>query len=75
LNPAADSALSSGGGGALAQPTASADNTNQIKSNPHSTQAVRGLAPLVNQPAFYQAFGLKPGDNMYLPPEQRVTIV
>jgi len=27
---------------------------------------------VVNQPAFYQAFSVKPGDRMYLPPQQRV---
>jgi len=27
-----------------------------------------------NQDAFYSAFGLKPGDKMYLPPDQRVHI-
>jgi predicted metalloendopeptidase len=26
----------------------------------------------MNQPGFYEAFGIKPGDKMYLPPEQRV---
>jgi len=46
----------------------------RIKSDPHSPPAVRGYAPLVNQPGFYEAFGLKPGDKMYLPPEQRVMI-
>ncbi|MDB5985701.1 MAG: family peptidase [Nevskia sp.] len=46
----------------------------RIKSDPHSPPAVRGDAPLVNQPGFYDAFGLKEGDKMYLPPEQRVSI-
>jgi putative endopeptidase len=40
----------------------------------HSPPAVRGTAPLRNQPGFYSAFGVKPGDKMYLPPEQRVEI-
>ena len=39
-----------------------------IKVDPHAPAAVRGTAPLVNQPGFYAAFGLKPGDRMYLPP-------
>jgi predicted metalloendopeptidase len=46
----------------------------RIKSDPHSPPAVRGDAPLVNQPGFYEAYGLKEGDKMYLPPEQRVSI-
>jgi predicted metalloendopeptidase len=46
----------------------------RIKIDPHSPPAVRGTAPLRNQPGFYTAFGLKPGDKMYLPPDQRVSI-
>jgi putative endopeptidase len=46
----------------------------RIKADRHAPGAVRGSAPLVNQPGFYQAFGLTPGDKMYLPPEQRITI-
>jgi predicted metalloendopeptidase len=45
-----------------------------IKVDPHSPPAVRGTAPLENQPGFYSAFGVKPGDKMYLSPEQRVII-
>ncbi len=46
----------------------------RIKVDTHSPPAVRGTAPLKNQPGFYAAFGVKPGDKMYLPPEQRVLI-
>jgi putative endopeptidase len=46
----------------------------RIKSDNHSPPAVRGYAPLRNQSAFYDAFGVKTGDKMYLPPEQRVSI-
>jgi putative endopeptidase len=45
-----------------------------IKVDPHSPQAVRGRAPVRNQPGFYEAFGVKEGDKMYLPPEQRVKL-
>jgi predicted metalloendopeptidase len=45
-----------------------------IKVDPHSPAAVRGNAPLVNQPGFYEAFGVKPGDQLYLPESDRVTI-
>jgi putative endopeptidase len=51
-----------------------AEAIQRIKTDPHSPPAVRGLAPLRNQPGFYAAFGLKPGDKMYLPPDQRVNI-
>ena len=51
-----------------------AEMIQRIKTDPHSPAAVRGLAPLRNQAAFYKAFNLKPGDKMFLPPEQRVSI-
>jgi predicted metalloendopeptidase len=46
----------------------------EIKSDPHSPEMYRGSLPLMNQPAFYQAFDVKPGDKMYLAPEQRVSL-
>jgi putative endopeptidase len=51
-----------------------AEAIQRIKTDPHSPPSVRGTAPLRNQAGFYPAFGLKPGDKMYLPPEQRVNI-
>jgi putative endopeptidase len=45
-----------------------------LKSDPHSPYAARGSIPLTNQDAFYEAFGVKPGDKMYLPPDKRVHI-
>jgi putative endopeptidase len=46
----------------------------RIKSDPHSPASIRGLVPEMNQASFYQAFDIRQGDKMYLPPEQRVTI-
>ena len=46
----------------------------RLKTDPHSPADVRGNAPLVNQPGFYEAFGVKAGDKLYLPPAERVTI-
>jgi putative endopeptidase len=46
----------------------------QIKTDPHSPGQFRANGTLRNQGAFYDAFGVKPGDKMYLAPEQRVTI-
>jgi putative endopeptidase len=51
-----------------------AETIQRIKTDPHSPPAVRGTAPLRNQDGFYAAFGLRQGDKMYLPPEQRVNI-
>jgi putative endopeptidase len=45
-----------------------------IKSDPHSPMEFRGTVPFRNQPGFYEAFGIKEGDKMYLPPDQRVTL-
>jgi len=46
----------------------------RIKSDPHSPPQFLGTVPERNQAPFYEAFGIKPGDKMYLPPEQRVTL-
>ena len=47
---------------------------NLIKTNPHSPSMYRANGPLRNIDAWYKAFNVKPGDAMYLPPEQRVRI-
>ncbi|HEY2347275.1 MAG TPA: M13-type metalloendopeptidase [Xanthomonadaceae bacterium] len=46
----------------------------QIKSNEHSIPIDRVLGTVVNQPGFYDAFGVKPGDRMYVAPDKRVII-
>jgi putative endopeptidase len=46
----------------------------RVKVDPHSPPSVRGVAPVVNQEGYYAAFGVRAGDKMYLPPEQRVSI-
>ena len=46
----------------------------QIKSDSHSPGSVRGSQPMRNMDAFYAAFGIVPGDPMYLPPDQRIVI-
>ncbi len=46
----------------------------RIKTDPHSPPQFRVEGALENQAAFDRAFDLKPGDRMYLPPQQRVTI-
>ncbi len=46
----------------------------QLKTDPHSPDAIRGQVPEMNQAPFYDAFGVKPGDKMYLPPERRVSM-
>ena len=45
-----------------------------IASDPHAPNRFRVLGVLRNVDAFYDAFDVRPGDGMYLPPEQRVTI-
>jgi len=47
---------------------------NQVKTDPHSPGQFRANGTLRNQAAFYEAFGIKEGDKMYLKPEDRVTI-
>ena len=47
---------------------------NQVATDPHSPQRFRLLGPTRNIEAWYQAFGVKPGDAMYIAPEQRAKI-
>jgi predicted metalloendopeptidase len=44
----------------------------QVKSDPHSPSEFRVNGALRNHPGFYEAYDVKPGDKMYLPPEARV---
>jgi putative endopeptidase len=46
----------------------------QVKSDPHSPEKYRTNGVVVHMPSFYSAFSVKPGDKMYAPPEQRVTL-
>ncbi|CAN7618277.1 M13 family metallopeptidase [Massilia sp. LjRoot122] len=47
---------------------------NQVKTDPHSPAQFRANGTLKNQPGFYEAFGVKEGDKMYLAPKDRVII-
>jgi putative endopeptidase len=47
---------------------------NQVTTDPHSPARFRVLGPLRNVDAWYQAFGVKPGDKMYIAPEARAKI-
>ncbi len=44
----------------------------QVKSDPHSPSEFRVNGSVKNHPGFYEAFDVKEGDKMYLPPDQRV---
>ena len=46
----------------------------QIKSDPHSPDEFRVTGSLRNHAAFYTTFDVRPGDKMYLAPEQRVSL-
>ncbi len=47
---------------------------NQVTTDPHSPARFRILGPLPNIEAWYKAFGVKPGDTMYIPPEKRAKL-
>ena len=46
----------------------------QVLSNPHSPSHWRVVGPTRNVDAWYDAFGVKPGDKYYLPPDRRVRL-
>jgi putative endopeptidase len=46
----------------------------QVTSNPHSPNPYRVNGVVRNVDAWYQAFDVKPGDKLYLPPGERVRI-
>ena len=46
----------------------------QLVSDPHSPEVYRVNGVVRNIDAWYQAFGVKPGDALYVPPEQRVRL-
>ena len=46
----------------------------QVKTDPHSPGQFRANGTVMNHPAFYEAFGVKEGDKMYLAPKDRVSI-
>ncbi|WP_106479001.1 M13 family metallopeptidase [Phytohalomonas tamaricis] len=47
---------------------------NRVKTDPHSPSEFRANGVVRNMDAWYKAFYIKPGDALYLPPEERVTI-
>jgi len=46
----------------------------RIKVDPHSPGQFRANGALRNQAAFDDAFAVKPGDAMYLPPDERISL-
>lgn len=46
----------------------------QVATDPHSAAQFRVIGPLRNVDAWYEAFGVQPGDKYYLAPEDRVRI-
>ncbi|MFN8251105.1 MAG: M13 family metallopeptidase [Ferruginibacter sp.] len=47
---------------------------NLLLTDPHSPAQYRALIPLQQMQEFYDAFGIKPGDKVYLPEEKRVHV-
>lgn len=45
-----------------------------VASNPHAPSQFRVDGIVRSMDAWYEAFGVKPGDKLYLPPEARVRI-
>lgn len=47
---------------------------NQVKTDPHAPGMYRSYVPLQNVDSWYKAFNIKPGDKLYVSPENRVKI-
>ena len=45
-----------------------------VKTDTHAPVEIRATQPIRNMDAFHEAFGTRPGDAMYLPPEERVAV-
>jgi putative endopeptidase len=46
----------------------------QVRTDVHAPAEQRATVPIQHMDEFYEAFGIEPGDAMYLPPEERITI-
>ncbi len=53
---------------------AEAEQRRRLLSDPHSPGEFRANGVVRNVDAWYEAFGVKPGDKLFLPPAERVTI-
>ncbi|WP_394129086.1 M13 family metallopeptidase [Shewanella maritima] len=47
---------------------------NRVATDPHSPGHFRAIGALSNMPEFYETYGVKEGDAMYIAPEKRVKI-
>ncbi len=56
------------------QKTREEEQIREIKVDPHAPDPIRANAAARNQAAFEDAFGVKPGDGMWRPPDERVVI-
>jgi predicted metalloendopeptidase len=46
----------------------------QVQTDFHAPMSVRGVQPSRNMDAFFEAFGIEPGDPMWIAPEDRIVI-
>jgi putative endopeptidase len=51
-----------------------AEQARRVNIDPHAPGWCRAIGPLVNFQPFYDAFGIKEGDPMWVPPEKRAKI-
>ena len=46
----------------------------QVRVDVHAPASLRATLPIRNMDEFHEAFGIEPGDAMYLPPEERIVV-
>ena len=46
----------------------------QVRVDVHAPASLRATLPLRNMDEFHEAFGIEPGDAMYVPPEERIVV-
>ena len=50
------------------------NQTNAVKNDPHPFEFIRVNYTMMQFDEFYETYGIKPGDGMYMDPSERILI-